>query len=80
MNYFFKTKEIYLRIFTKKYSIKQMNYLKNDYGHLKSTFNSTGLETGFSELKDLVALLDIIKNMKYQQKKPNINKKNLINT
>ena len=43
-----------------------MNYLKNDYGHLKSTFNSSGLETGVSELKDLVALLDIIKNMKYQ--------------
>ena len=32
-----------------------------DYGDLKFTVNSTGLETNFSELKDPVAFLDSIK-------------------
>ena len=35
------------------------------YGDLKLIVNSSGLETDFSKLKDPVAFLDSVKNMKY---------------
>ena len=39
-----------------------MNYLKKlDYGDLKLVVNSSGLQSGFSELKDPVAFLNTIK-------------------
>ena len=46
---------------------------------MKFTFNSSGLETDFSELKDLVAFLDIIKKQEIsieeaQHKKEEFNK------
>ena len=36
-----------------------------DYGDLKFIVNNSGLETNFSELKDPVAFLESIKNVKY---------------
>ena len=39
---------------------------KIDYGDFKLIVNSSGLETNSSELKDPVAFLDSIKNLKYQ--------------
>ena len=51
---------------------------KIDYGDFKLIVNSSGLETDSSELKDPVAFLDNIKNLKYQWRKHDINKKNLI--
>ena len=35
-----------------------MKYLKNDYGDLIITVNSSDIETNFSKLKDPVAFLD----------------------
>ena len=79
MSYCFQKKEKYLRIFQTKDSIKQTNYLKKiDYGELKFTVNSSGIEINFSELEDPLAFLDNIKKVKHRQKKHNINKKNLI--
>ena len=44
-----------------------MNYRKKiDYDGLKFIVNSNGLETNFSESKNPVAFLDIIKNVKYR--------------
>ena len=58
--------------------MKQMNYLKIDYGDLKFVVNSTGLETNFSELKDPAAVLDSIKKREISKKKHDKNKKNLV--
>ena len=55
MNNCFQTKVKYLKIFTIKDSIKQMNYLQINYGDLKFIVNSSGLENDFSELKNPVA-------------------------
>ena len=56
MNYCFQRKEKYLRIFTTKDLSKTIYY-----GDFKFIVNSSGIETNFSELKDLVAFLDSIK-------------------
>ena len=56
-----------------------MNYLKKIiYGDVQFTVNSIGLETDFSELRDPVAFLIVLKVAKYQQKNRDIYKKNLI--
>ena len=62
MNYCFQKKEKYLRIFTTKEWIKQMNHLRKiDYSDFKFVINSSNLETELSELKDPLAFLDSIK-------------------
>ena len=65
MNFCFQRKKKYLKIFTTKDQIKQMNHLKkNDYTDLKYPVSSIDQETDFSELKDPVAFLDNIRKGK----------------
>ena len=61
MNYCFQRRDKYLRIFTTKDLIKQMNYKTIDYDDVKFIINSIDLETDFSELRDPVAFLNSIK-------------------
>ena len=77
-----KEREIFKNNYNKKLKKNQMNYLTKlimvtQYWS-RIQVNNAGLETDSSELKDPLAFLDSIKNMKYQQKKHDINKKNLV--
>ena len=66
MNYCFQRKEKYLRIFTHR-RLDKIDELskKIDYGDLKFIVSSSCIETNFGEIKDSVAFLDSIKNVKY---------------
>ena len=60
-----KERDIFKNIFNKR--LDKIDELSRaiDNGDLKFIVNSSGLETDFSELKDAVAFLDSIKNVKY---------------
>ena len=61
-----KERDIFKNIFNKR--LDKIDELSTaiDNGDLKFIVNSSGLETDFSELKDAVAFLDSIKNVKYR--------------
>ena len=62
---FSKERKKFKNIYNKR--IDKVNELskKLDYGDFKFIVNSSSLETNFSELKDPVASIDSIKNVKY---------------
>ena len=72
-----KEREIYKSIYNK--TLDKIDELSKaiDCGNLKFIISNSGTETIFSELKDPVAFLIALENVKYQLKKHGINKKNL---
>ena len=68
----------HLRIFTTKDSKIDELSEETDYDDLKFIVNSSGLENGFSELKDSVAFLDSIKNGEISLEETRHKQKNLV--
>ena len=73
-----KEREISKNIYNKRHDKIDELSKTIDYSDLKPIISSSGTETNFSELKVPVAFLDSIRKVKYQLKKHDMNKKNLI--
>ena len=73
-----KERKIFKNIYNKRLDKIDEVSKTTEYGDLKFIISSSGIETDFSKLKYPVLYLIVLEKMKYQLKKHNINKKNLI--